>query len=107
MTPAEVRKPFTTDGCSGGMSWFWRTVLRRPLPWEGACESHDRTYWKGGTRDARRTADMVLATRVLQRGYPIMAALMYYAVRIGGHPLLPFAWRWNYGQRWPRGYESE
>jgi len=50
-------KPFTTDGCSGFMSFFWRTVLRKPPPWEGCCFAHDKTYWQGGPKELRLKAD--------------------------------------------------
>ena len=96
--------PFTTDGCSGGMSWAWKLVLRRPPPWEGACVEHDKSYWQSGTHHDKLVADRLLASRVAGEGYPVIAALMYYAVRVGGHPLLPTPWRWGYGWKYPRGY---
>lgn len=46
--------PFTTDGCSGGMSEVWRVVARLSPgfvemhrgapPWEPCCITHDRSY---------------------------------------------------------------
>lgn len=62
---AEVRKapgtrlaPFTTDGCSGGLSGLWTfTAERYPAfaeahqgvpPWEDCCVTHDRAYHAGG-----------------------------------------------------------
>jgi hypothetical protein len=62
---AEVRQapgtglaPFTTDGCSGGMSSLWTfTAEGYPAfaeahegvpPWEGCCVTHDRAYHAGG-----------------------------------------------------------
>lgn len=98
--------PFTTDGCSGGMSWLWRKIARRAPPWEGACVEHDRAYWQGGTREERKGVDLWLAWQVAAAGHPVIANLMYIAVRVGGHPLLPLPWRWGYGWRWPRGYEG-
>ena len=47
---------FTTDGCSGGMSWFWRNVLGHAPPWEGYCIDHDKKYWEGGTKRDRQIA---------------------------------------------------
>ncbi len=99
--------PFTTDGCSGGMSWGWRLLFRRPPPWEGECIEHDHAYWLGGNRRLRLEADRILAGAVARCGYPIIAALMYYAVRVGGHSWLPLPWRWGYGYRWPRGHNKE
>jgi hypothetical protein len=50
--------PFTTDGCSGGMSSLWVfTAERYPAfaeahegvpPWEACCVTHDRVYHTGG-----------------------------------------------------------
>ncbi len=50
--------PFTTDGCSGGMSaawgamartfpWFAR-VFEHEAPWHGCCVVHDQAYHLGG-----------------------------------------------------------
>lgn len=97
-------KDFTTDGCSGGMSALWRRLFKKNPPWEGCCVEHDRPYWKGGAREQRKDADQRLMQCVARRGHPIWAALMYAAVRVGGHPYLPLPWRWGYGYKWPRGY---
>jgi len=35
-----------------------------------------------------------------------MAILMYYGVRTGGVPWLPFSWRWGFGQDFPDGYHE-
>lgn len=98
--------PFTTDGCSGGMSRTWRFVFRRPPPWEGLCVDHDRKYHPGGTREERRAADRELRDAVARKGYPAIAFFMWLAIRAGGHPLLPLPWRWGFGWRWPRGYRQ-
>jgi len=62
---AEVRRapdtklaPFTTDGCSGGMSALWTFIAERyPAfaeahqgvpPWQDCCVAHDRAYHSGG-----------------------------------------------------------
>jgi len=89
--------PFTTDGCSGGMSWIWRKLFGKPPPWDGDCVEHDKAYWQGGDAADRRAADLKLAADVSLRGYPITGALMYYGVRLGGVPWLPTSWRWGYG----------
>jgi len=89
--------PFTTDGCSGGMSWLWRKLFGKPPPWEGACIAHDQAYWRGGSLAQRRVADKALCIGVVKRGYPLTGALMYYGVRLGGVPWLPTSWRWGYG----------
>lgn len=99
--------PFTSDGCSGGMSWLWRFLVCGNPPWEGDCVAHDRAYWEGGTAKQRRAADRDLLIKVAQRGYAFIAVVMWLGVRIGGHPLLPTSWRWGYGWKWPRNYSSK
>lgn len=98
------RKPFTTDGCSGGMSWLFMLCTGKPPPWQQLCVEHDRKYWAGGSRLARRNADQALLAAMITRGNVWWGLAMYVAVRAGGHPLLPFSWRWGYGYGWPRGY---
>jgi len=80
-----VPVPFTTDGCSGGLSMAWdliadilpafaRTHQGRP-PWEACCVTHDRAYHvAGGARAARESyrarfaADEALRECVLATG---------------------------------------
>lgn len=95
-------KPFTTDGCSGGMSFLWKLIFRKPTPWEDCCVEHDKKYWQGGTSLERKNADIELYNKVKERGHPVFAFLMYYSVRFGGHPIFPFSWRWGYGESWPK-----
>lgn len=93
------------DGCSGGMSKTWRALTGSPPPWEGCCDAHDQPYAKGGTRAEREHADRELRYCVACQGYPLVAFLMYWGVRVGGHPLLPTPWRWGFaGPR--RGYDK-
>lgn len=98
-------KPFTTDGCSGGMSWAWRRLTGRPPPWEGACVDHDRVYHRGGTASDRLAADVLLMLSVAagagnsdHRGRPYLAIAMFLGVRLGGAPWWPLPWRWGYGR---------
>ena len=110
-------KPFTTDGCSGFMSFFWRTVLSKAPPWEGCCFAHDKTYWQGGPKELRLKADTEVMRCVAASGHPYWAIIMFFGVRIGGPWWLPFpsiridegGWhfsifetRWGYGWRYPR-----
>jgi hypothetical protein len=88
------------------MTALWRVLARRDPPWKDCCVEHDRQYWPGGTAAERRAADALLRTCVAARGYPVWAVLMWAGVRIAGHPLLPFPWRWGYGWKYPRGYRS-
>ncbi|SFM22259.1 hypothetical protein [Shimia aestuarii] len=79
--PDAVLAPFTTDGCSGGMSSAWTTVARlfpefaeaheNQPPWEECCVIHDRAYHLGGVSSApedsyfaRLAADEALETCV-------------------------------------------
>ncbi len=101
--------PFKTDGCSGGMSRVWRFLWRKPPPWEGHCITHDSAYHPGGTRLQRSEADRRLRDAVRRNGYPISAFIIWAGVRIGGHPLLPFSWRWGFGWKYwrLRGYSAK
>ncbi len=78
--------PFTTDGCSGGLSVGWNYLsnaieaLRNNHgehpPWESCCIAHDRDYHQAGGRgitadqsfEARRQADETLKDCVLGIG---------------------------------------
>lgn len=60
-------KPFTTDGCSGGMSWAWRKLHGTPPPWEGECVAHDRAYHRGGSRRAKRFVDLRFLAHLKRR----------------------------------------
>lgn len=93
----EPERPFTSDGCSGGMSFVWKKFTGRELPWAAACVQHDREYWRGGTAADRREADRWLMIGVADSGHEIWAFIMWTAVRIGGAPWLPFGWRWGFG----------
>lgn len=114
----------TFDGCSGFMSYFWRRILKRPPPWEGLCDEHDKAYQRGGSVWLRVIADWRLAVSVwrllLEKGHPLfwlVPPLMFLAVRIGGVWWIPFptmmphadgTWtlewdrvRWGFGYPYP------
>lgn len=76
---------------------LWRIVFNTDPPWNDCCVEHDLLYWAGGESFYRTRADLELYQCVLKAGYPRWATLMWIAVRIGGHPLLPLPWRWGYG----------
>ena len=129
----EELAPFTSDGCSGGLSRGWKYLSRRfpqfaerfgeRPPWEACCLEHDHAYWRGRAENgyaARKAVDEALRQCVRERGeelseevaerwettpeevqaaFEIAGQIMYGAVRIGGRPCTPFAWRWGYG--WP------
>ncbi len=98
--------PVKYDGCSGGMSFFWKKLTGKPPPWEGCCDAHDQPYAKGGTRSDRLEADSKLRKCVSDNGHPIWAFLMYYGVRMGGSPRFPFPWRWGFNKPYYTPYED-
>ena len=87
---------FTTDGCT----------LYPDGEWAGCCIAHDIRYWCGGSARDRENSDTELRNCVAEKGFPRNGWLMYWGVRLGAHPLLPFPWRWGYGWPWPKGYED-
>ena len=88
-------KKFVSDGCSMFPNYRW----------EKCCILHDKRYWSGGTKADRKQADKELYECVRKKGYPLIATIMYLGVRVGGHPYLPFNWRWGYGYKYPFRYE--
>ncbi|ALP54258.1 hypothetical protein Tel_14520 [Candidatus Tenderia electrophaga] len=73
--------PFTTDGCSGGLSAAWRSLARAlpgfrekygmQPPWQACCVDHDRVYWRGPTENGferRKAADLKLKQCVMDTG---------------------------------------
>lgn len=82
-------QPFVTDGCS---SWPDST-------WVSCCVAHDADYWCGGSPAERLESDRALRACVSEDSGAFWGTLMYWGVRAGGGPRLPFPWRWGYG--WP------
>ena len=87
------RKPFVSDGCTFAPSFGF----------DHCCIEHDRAYWLGGTSEERKAADLAFRDCIHSAGHPILAGIYYWAVRIGGTPLLPTPWRWGFGSAWPDG----
>ncbi len=94
--------PFTSDGCSRFPDG---TLSQREL-WKHCCYRHDMTYWRGGTREERRTADHELRECVDEVRDPALAFMMYEGVRAGGAPWWPTRYRWGYGWSYGRGYRA-
>lgn len=90
--------PFHSDGCSGGMTTLWEKFTGEPPPWNNCCIEHDRAYHRGGNRSARLRADQNLRACVAAKGYPVLALLMYWAVRVFASPSLSTPWIWGYGR---------
>lgn len=85
-----VPAPFTTDGCSGGMSQAWGLVAdtfpdfalthNQKPPWEECCVTHDVAYHNAGQAgdavasfDARLAADRTLRACVVGTGEQLLA----------------------------------
>lgn len=91
-------QPFSTDGCS----MFPDRSVITSADWCGCCVAHDLAYWRGGTAEARRVADLELAACVKRvSGSEALADLMHAGVRAGGGSQLYTPFRWGYG--WPYG----
>lgn len=87
-------KPFHSDGCS----------CFPDLDYADCCVAHDRVYWQGGSPEQRRAADEALRRCIAAKGRPMLAHVVFWGVRLGGHGWLPTPWRWGFGHRWPHGY---
>ncbi|MCW8955256.1 MAG: hypothetical protein OQL09_00105 [Gammaproteobacteria bacterium] len=86
--PGTSIKPFSTDGCSGGLSDAWsymaqaipafRLHFGELPPWQDCCVAHDKSYWQGETEQGYRhrlEADKALQICVAQTGRQSSAAL--------------------------------
>ena len=93
---------FKSDGCS----CFPDGTSEQPDLWKRHCIEHDHAYWKGGTRQERKAADLKLRDGIQGEGNPVIARIAYAGVRIGGTPWLPTPWRWGFGWSYPRGYRE-
>lgn len=90
--------PFTTDGCS----LFPDGTFSNKMLWLDCCIEHDIAYWKGGTEEDRRNADLMLKDCICEKtGDGYLAQTVYDAVRLWGSPIFPTWYRWGYG--WPYG----
>lgn len=100
---AEPLDDFRSDGCSQ----FPDGTLRQTDLWCACCIAHDIAYWQGGNRKQKQHADENLRDCVLQKtGNTLLAETMYIGVRLGGSPVFPTWYRWGYGWRYGRGFQS-
>lgn len=83
-------REFTSDACS----LFPNELFGKDIG--SLCIEHDISYWAGGSALERKSADLKLRDDV-NAILPVWGDIMYWGVRIGGHPILPLPWRWNYG----------
>ena len=101
-TPNESGEPNLADFNSDGCSLFVDGTFKDRELWKGCCVEHDVAYWKGGTADERKAADLKFRECIRKTtGDEALALLMYEAVRAGGSPHFPTWYRWGYG--WPKG----
>ena len=99
---ADEIKPFTTDGCSLSPDGD----IANNVKWMDCCVRHDYAYWKGGTREQRRIADLQLKQCVSELGEKDISLIMHLGVRLGGDPYFPTWYRWGYGWSYFRGYQA-
>ena len=92
VTPPLPPTDFVSDGCS-----CWPDSN-----WVECCVRHDLVYWKGGTREERLAADLILKECVSEKSRPILGTLMYFGVRLGGVWWLPTPFRWGFGWEYPQ-----
>ncbi len=96
-------RDFSSDGCS---LFPDGTVKDRKL-WCECCFVHDIAYWQGGTKDEKKQADRILRDCVYEKtGNKSLADTMYEAVSLGGQPVFPTWYRWGYGWKYGRAFES-
>jgi len=94
---------FSSDGCSQ----FPDGTLTQQDLWCDCCITHDIAYWQGGNRQQKKQADEALRQCVLQKtDNKLLADTMYYGVTLGGLPVFPVWYRWGYGWRYGRGFQS-
>lgn len=87
-------RPFTTDGCSQSDDGNWKHC----------CVAHDIWYWKGGTWDQKKAADLQLKACMKEAGATESLAQQYYIVtRVAGAFLQKTKYRWGNGWRYLRG----
>ena len=82
---AEDELPLIIDGCSGGVSWAYGLVGKRPsfLP---CCQIHDIDYQRGGSAADRADADRRFRECAGKRGGWRMARawIMWAVLRVSG-----------------------
>ncbi len=94
---------FSSDGCS----LFPDGTLNEENLWCDCCFVHDVAYWQGGNRQQKELADEALRGCILQKTVnSLLADIMYYGVVFGGSPVFPNWYRWGYGWRYGRGFQS-
>ena len=96
-------QPFSSDGCS----LFPDSSVITNKDWCDCCFQHDLAYWRGGTEQQRKYADLELKRCVFEKTTDIaLADIMYEGVRLGGNPYFYNWYRWGYGWAYARKYTA-
>lgn len=64
-----------SDGCSGGVTRFYRRFLGRDIGCRYCCDEHDLAYDEGGTAAGRALADSRFRECMRESGRPVRAWL--------------------------------
>lgn len=99
-------KPFVVERDSNGCTllstpYYWLTKKRLAI--RPCCDKHDEWYHYGGSAAQKMEADTELRLCVMGCGdtkfekkcFKVLSWIVYFAVRVGGSPKLPFPWRWR------------
>jgi len=96
-------KPFESDGCS----LFPDSDEIAHVDWCSCCFEHDMAYWRGGTEAERLAADEALKQCVMNKTTnSALANVVYDGVRFGGSPYFYTWYRWGYGWKYDRKYQT-
>lgn len=99
---AQDLSPFKSDGCS-----MFPDRLTLLGDWCSCCVEHDIAYWQGGTEAQKDSADQCLRECVWSVTLSeILSDAMYHGVAVGGSAYFPTWYRWGYGWKYGRGYDS-
>jgi len=92
---------FKSDGCT---LFPDGTIMNNNL-WQKCCIKHDFLYWRGGSKEDKKTADGELRNCIIKKtGSIVLAEIMYLGVKICGSAFFPTWYRWGYGWPYGRGY---
>lgn len=87
--------PENSDGCTLVEPYFKYFTKETDFPIRDCCVVHDKAYWYGGDVKLRAEADTEMRECIKAKGYPVLAWVMYIAVRVFSGPKMPFPWAWE------------
>lgn len=100
-------KPFKSDGCSGGFTWLWIRIFKKPPPFNHCCVTHDQGYHFGAGAGASRWDNIIarlqddfnLAKCMWFDGWQgkVFALPFFVVVRFAGGAYWKRARGWGYG----------